>query len=159
MKPHWHEQIQRYVNGQSSAEETAALLQALTEDAELRALYLDYINLDAALGAMAHSVPAANVTGRQATGPRPLFHWAPRSWRWIVAAAACAAIVLVVLPSKLREKPRARPDIGTVTAAAHAAVSRLYAEAPPTVPAWMSPTASLLDQPALPKDGPRSPSF
>ena len=159
MNRHWHEQIQRYVNGQSSNEEIVALHQALTEDAELRALYLDYINLDATLGAIARAAPVAHVTGRQAADPRPLVRRAPRSWRWIAAAAACAATVLFILPSHLRDKPRARPDIGAVTAAAHSAVARLYAEAAPIVPAWMSPTASLLDPPSHTKEGPRPTRF
>ena len=59
MKNHWHEQIQRYVNGQASAEEAAALQAALNEDAELRALYLDYMNLDVALGAAAEAATIA----------------------------------------------------------------------------------------------------
>ena len=55
MKRYWHEQIQRYVAGESTQEETIALQQALKDDAELRALYLDYLNLDVALGAAAEA--------------------------------------------------------------------------------------------------------
>ena len=56
MKSHWHATIQQYVDGQSSAEEAAALFNSLNEDAALRALYLDYMNLDMALGAVADAV-------------------------------------------------------------------------------------------------------
>ena len=53
MNNDWHAQIQCYMNGQAGAEEVAALQAALQADAGLRALYLDYMNLDAALGAAA----------------------------------------------------------------------------------------------------------
>ena len=56
MKSHWHEQIQRYVNGLASPAEAAALQAALNQDAELRALYLDYMNLDVALSAAAEMI-------------------------------------------------------------------------------------------------------
>ena len=38
MKRYWHEQIQRYVAGESTQEETIALQQALKDDAELRTI-------------------------------------------------------------------------------------------------------------------------
>ena len=53
MKNNAHEQIQRYMNGQASTEEAAALQTALKNDADLRALYLDYMNLDVALAGAA----------------------------------------------------------------------------------------------------------
>jgi len=89
MKSHWHETIQQYVDGQSSAEETVALFNGLNEDADLRALYLDYMNLDMALGAMADAVAVEESGSNRMT----LLHEAragapPRLWRWAAAAAA-----------------------------------------------------------------------
>jgi hypothetical protein len=154
MKNHWHEQIQRYVNGQASADEIAALQAALHADAELRAWYLDYMNLDVALGAVADAaIFAEDATGRHATVafPRPRARLAPHSWHWLAATAACAAVVIVVVLSQRRDTPRAQPDLAVVTAATHTAISQFRADVPPDLPAWMSPTASLLDQPAFPK--------
>ena len=149
MKNHWHEQIQRYVNGQSSAEEAASLQAALNEDAELRALYLDYMNLDVALGAAAEMATITeNGTGRMATFPQPP---APHYWRWLAATAACAALaVLAVLPSH-RKTPRAQPDIAAVISSTQIHISRISVEPPSLFPAWASPTASLLDEPRIPR--------
>ena len=53
MNTDWHDIIQRYIAGTLADEESAALQDALKADAELRALYLDYMNLDVALEAAA----------------------------------------------------------------------------------------------------------
>lgn len=148
MKDRWLEQIQRYVNGQASAGESAALHEALNKDVTLRAWYLDCVNLDAALGAMANAaVVAGDDPGRTVTFPRPLARRSLRTWLWLAATAACAAVVMFVLLAERRDTPPAPPDLGAVTAATHTAISRLRADLPPALPEWMSPTASLLDQP------------
>jgi len=86
MTNHWHEQIQRYVNGQSSAEEAAALHEALNEDAELRALYLDYMNLDAALAAAAGAAPSVELEpGGLDASPLSPAQPSPHYWRWFAA--------------------------------------------------------------------------
>ena len=84
------------LNGQASAEEAAALQAALNEDAELRALYLDYMNLDVALGAAAEAATITeNGMGGIATFPRSPAQSSPHYWRWLAAAAAaCAALVM-----------------------------------------------------------------
>jgi len=86
MKSHWHETIQQYVDGQSSAEETVALFNGLNEDADLRALYLDYMNLDMALGAMADAVAVEENGSNRMTS----LHEASVGalWRWAAAATA-----------------------------------------------------------------------
>jgi hypothetical protein len=143
----WHERIQRQLNGQSSAEESAALEEALNRDAQLRALYLDYANLDAALGAAAEAAAfPARGARRPAQAPlsRPL-------WRWLAPAAACAALLLVGLLYERRGAARGRADLNAVTLSARAAISRLPARVPPPIPAWMSPTASLLGEPGYPR--------
>lgn len=152
MKDQWHEQIQCCADGQSSEEEIGALHRALGADAELRNLYLDYMNLEAALSAMADAeVTATNGAGGTTADPRRIDRPPARYWRWVAGAAAAAALVMLVMPLKRHEVLRAQPDLAAATASAHAAITRLSAGAPPVLPAWMSPTASLLDQPALPK--------
>ncbi len=145
MTNHWHEQVQRYIAGQSSAEEAAALHEALNRDADLRALYLDYMNLDAALGALANE--AAGTQRRpQEPAAVPASQTGPRShpWRWLAPMAACGALVLFGVLSWPRGHAPARPTIGAATVSAFTSISRLHADIPPAIPAWMSPTGSLL---------------
>ncbi|MDR3404906.1 MAG: hypothetical protein P4L99_20545 [Chthoniobacter sp.] len=92
MKNRWHEIIQRHAAGEATAKEAAALQAALREDADVRALYLDYMNLDVALGATADA--AAMTESEPAVGSRKMMkadhpNWCERfSWRPLSAAAA-----------------------------------------------------------------------
>jgi len=151
MKYHDHKQIQRYVSGQAGADEVAALQAALNESAELRALYLDYINLDEALGAAAGAatgmedepgVPDAASSSSAATSA----HY----WRWFaVAAAACVAAVMVERLVGLRQAARARSDIAAACSLTQEAITRLAVKPPPAIPAWVSPTDLLLEEPPV----------
>jgi hypothetical protein len=148
MNDHWHEQIQRHMSGRSSAEESAALCEALSRDAELRALYLDYMNLEATLGAAAEAGAAAAVGADGPAAGRPArARLAWHGWRWLAPAAACAALAVFGLLSGRRHAAAARPDLGALTTSARTAISRLGNEAPRPFPAWMSPTAPLLAEP------------
>jgi anti-sigma factor RsiW len=153
MKNDWHEQIQRYVDGKSSDQEAAALHQALTDDAALRALYLDYVNLEVALvDAAERSLLRGNEIDRTATFPNPSAAKSPRAWRWLAAAAACVALlVFVVLSSKRREPEPTRPDVAATFASTQRAIAKLSLE-PASPLAWStSPTASLLAPPPAPQ--------
>jgi anti-sigma-K factor RskA len=150
MSARWHEQIQRYMTGEAASEEIAALQQALKDDAELRVLYLDYLNLDVALGAAAElAALAENTIGRTTAFPQIPVPSSRRHWRWLAATAACAALVLYLVFSKHRQSPRAQPDIAAALSSSQSAVARLSIDPPSVFPAWSSPTASLLDQPHL----------
>ncbi len=152
MNADWHEQIQRCMTGDATPEEIAALQAALNDDAELRALYLDYMNLDAALGAAAETAAITeNETGRiTAFFPRPSARLSPRYWGWLAATAACAALIVFSMLPKHRNSVRVRPDIVAAISATESAIARLSVEPPSLFPAWASPTASLLDQPRIP---------
>lgn len=150
MKTHWHEHIQRYLNGQSSAEEAAALHQALNEDAELRSLYVDYANLDVALGVAAENADfTEDEFGKTLSFPTTRSRSSPRSWQWLAAAAACAALIGFFVLAKSRESAPARPDIAATIAATQSAISRLSVEPAASPSLWTSPTASLLAPPVL----------
>lgn len=152
MNAHWHDQIQRCLAGDATPEETAALQQALKDDAELRALYLDYLNLDVALGAAAEAAAlSGNEADRMAVFPQPPARLFPHYWRWLGAAAACAALVVLAILPKRRDDSRPLPDVAAAISTAQNAIARLSVEPPATLPAWMSPTASLLDQPQIPQ--------
>lgn len=54
----WHDLIQRHLTGMASPEEAATLENALEANADLRSLYLDFANIDMALGASAEAAKA-----------------------------------------------------------------------------------------------------
>ncbi len=80
MSPHWHDLIQNHLAGHTTPEDILALQEALKDDVELRALYLDYMNLDVALEAMAEEMPQAKIVR---------FPWRP-----LVAMAAAECVIL-----------------------------------------------------------------
>jgi anti-sigma factor RsiW len=153
MNNHRHEQIQRYLSGQASAAETAALQAALSEDAELRALYLDYMNLDVALGAAAEAAAVSeNEIGGRAAFPRSPARSLPRPRYWLGAAAvACAVLATIVMLPGHRTPSPAHPDVAAACDSAKEAIARLSVEPPSSFPAWASPTAPILDQPQIAK--------
>lgn len=90
-----HEWMQQYADGVASAETTARLEAALHEDAEFRVLFLEYLNLDCALSAVASSIPEPQVE-KVVAFPRLM-----RPWAWAMAACLVAAAILgsvVLLP-------------------------------------------------------------
>lgn len=111
MSADWHDAMQRYLSGSATREESEALQEALKNDAELRALYLDYINLDLALEAKAEAIEDVQVP-KVVSAPGFDVHPAsrPAPWRPLAAVAAMAALILVsinlLLPS--RAEPVAR---------------------------------------------------
>jgi hypothetical protein len=152
MKSCWHEAVQRYLDRQSSTEEAAALHEALNRDAELRTLYLDYMNLDAALGSAAAAAVNTEIgIDRTVTFPRPAARSSPHYWRWLAATAAGAALVMFAVLPRHRNSSRALPDLAATISSTQNAIARLSVEVPSSLPAWMSPTASMLDQPRFPR--------
>jgi len=152
MKPHWHETIQQYVDGQSSAEEAAALRKALSEDAELRALYLDYMNLDVALGAMADAAAVEeNRSNQTVTLHEARAGSAPNYWRWAAAAAAFAALLVFATLPRGPKPLRTGQDVAAAIRSSQGATARLSFDTTSALPAWMSPTASLLEPPGVPE--------
>ena len=150
MKSCWHEAVQRYLDRQSSTEEAAALHEALNRDAELRTLYLDYMNLDAALGSAA-AVNTEIGIDRTVTFPRPAARSSPHYWRWLAATAAGAALVMFAVLPRHRNSSRALLDLAATISSTQNGIARLSVEVPSSLPAWMSPTASMLDQPRFPR--------
>ena len=155
MKNHWHEQIQRYVNGQATAEDVAALQAALNEDAQLRALYLDYINLDVALDAAAEAATITqSETARMATLPRSPARPSSHNWRWIVAAVAtatCVVLLTIAMLASHRNPSLTPPDVAAACSQTQESIARISVELPSVLPAWASPTASMLEQPPIPQ--------
>ena len=127
MNAKWHDIIQRWFAGTATDAEAAELQEALKTDAELRALYLDYANLDAAL-----ETAAGDASMRRASSPG--ISVAPKTWKaekrrswWIPAAAAAA--VAAIFSWFLFGTPRAakRSDVAVLSREAGA----VWAEAAP----------------------------
>lgn len=108
MNKDWHDVIQQYIAGTLPDDEALTLQNALKSDAELRVIYLDYINLDVALGTHAESraavievlsSPMAGETSRS-------IRWL--TWRPLTAAAAagilfgmfCTSVVYALVASR-----------------------------------------------------------
>lgn len=107
MNHDWHDLIQRYIAGTLTDDEALALQNALKSDKELRALYLDYVNLDVALGSHAESRAAVNEILASPTAGETK---RPTRWlSWRPLAAAAAIVVLAVVMVWTREKAPAVP--------------------------------------------------
>jgi hypothetical protein len=107
------ELIGRYADGVASREEIAALEAALRKDAELRALFLSYLNLDAAL---AGAAPALRVAESRSAArfPRSIAGW--------IGFAAAALVIVALVLSQRGQTPRSdtpHPFV-TLTAASDA---------------------------------------
>lgn len=151
MRTDWHGLIQRHIAGAATAREAAALGEALHADAGLRALYLDYMNLDVALEAAADAVTGmGTMSPESATLPQPAPGRCFHLWPWAAAAACAALILLTALPGH-RSSPSPRPDAAVTISSARQAIARLSLEPAPALPAWMSPTAPMLEQLRLPQ--------
>jgi hypothetical protein len=146
MRTDWHEHIQRYANGQAGAEESAALQAALIEDAKLRALYLEYMNLDVALAAAAEATQITengiDETADSHPRARPVQYG-----RWLGgAAAACVGLFVIGMLSRRSNPSPTPPDVAAACSRTRQAITRLFVEPPQVFPAWASPTDSMLDQ-------------
>lgn len=99
MKPNWQDHIQRYADGQASAKEVDALQKAMREDSELRAQFLDYVNLDESLAAAAAARPELSpVKARFAPAPGWSFRWPVwLDWRPVLATALGLLVVMLGL--------------------------------------------------------------
>ncbi|MDB6133413.1 MAG: hypothetical protein JWM59_1656 [Verrucomicrobiales bacterium] len=151
MKTDWHDLIQRHMAGTTTAQEATALGEALHADAGLRVLYLDYMNLEVALEEAAGAATGMGIKPlKPGTLPQPAPGRSFHLWRW-AAAAACAALILLTMPPGDRGSPPPRPDAEVTISSARQAIARLSLKPAPALPAWMSPTASMLEQPRLPQ--------
>jgi len=147
MNPAWHDIIQRHIAGTTTAEEAIGLEAALTADAQLRALYLDYMNLDVALGALAGSADPSATDRGLAPLKRRSTRWL--AWRPLAAAAACAALLLSGALLFLHKPAGARPDLAATFASTENAIAHLPVPPLSPLPEWMSPTAAMLDPAGL----------
>jgi len=91
-------QIARYMEGNLEAHEVAAMETALQQDAALRRQYLEYMNIDSALGEMA-ALPDSETMGVcEGSGEtRPRLHWILTA---VAAVLICVVSVSLLISSK-----------------------------------------------------------
>ncbi len=103
MKPDWNRLIHRYIDGLATPDEASALEARLLEDPDLRAVYLDCMNLDVALAAVAdaQSVPAECAPVRRSFWLRPFASAAAGLVIGIFGATAVWAFAAIKSPRVL----------------------------------------------------------
>jgi hypothetical protein len=136
------ELIQRYLDGSALPAEIAALQQALKESAGMRDRFLDYANLDVALSALADAAVEEGKISEMPVARRPGFQW-----RALAAAAACLASVFIASLLTHRQHSAARPDLVAAIESTQKAIAQMPPPPVSPLPMWISPTASMLDQP------------
>jgi len=151
-----NELIHRWREGTLSEEQLRRLTDALASKEARAALRAEWL-LDAGL---AEALRAAAVAALRETDavqemePMPSPQASHRHvWHsWLpLAAAACAALLLGGWLVSHFHSSRPRRDVSTAFASSQDAIARWSHEPPATLPAWMSPTASILDQPRFPQ--------
>ena len=157
----WNDLTQRHLAGIASPEEATTLEEALKTDADLRSLYVDYANLDMALGASAEAAKALQEV--QALPVSALDRNSRPLWPLRPAAAVAAGLLLGVLTSSVVWAVTA-PKIPQVTRINVPLVDPGFEEVTTPVPAvipralnrWNgddSHTVSAEDSPVKPKQG------
>ena len=137
------ELIERYLENRATPEEAAALRQALQVSAETRARYLDSVNLEVALCALADAAAAEErAIIEMPTSRRSFFQGWP-----LAAAAACVLLALGTGLLAHRKSSRERPDLAAAIESTQRAIGEMPLPPASSLPAWISPTASMLDQP------------
>ena len=144
MSGHDEELMQRHLDGCATPEESSALQEALKENAEMRARYLDYVNLDVALSALAD---AAAVEEEEMPSVTPLIERPRFQWRAFAAAAAVLASVFIAGLLIHRTPSPARMDVAAAIESTQKAIAQMPVPPVSPLPAWISPTASMLEPP------------
>jgi len=75
----------------------------------------------------------------------------PHLLRWAAAAAAIAALVVFAMMPRVPKPLRTGQDVSAAIALSQNAIARLGFNTTSALPAWMSPTASLLEPPTVPQ--------
>jgi hypothetical protein len=114
MKTDWHDMIQRYIAGTLDESETWALQEAMKEDENLRTLFLDHINLDAALDvhASARQANPSLLRPIPVTPAKATFRW--YAWRPLTAAAVSGMAIGMFCTSMVFGFVALRPSFQTL---------------------------------------------
>lgn len=143
-----------YLSGNLAEDDFARLQTLLRQKAEARQTLRSLSTVDTKLqevGSLNAKMVNLLVMPPPAAPPlRP--HSRMRLWSSVAAVAACLALLLggVNLFTE-RQPPKVQPDVAATIDSSHKVIASLSVEPASTLPDWISPTASMLDQPRLPQ--------
>jgi anti-sigma factor RsiW len=142
-----------YLDGTISDVDFAELQSLLRESAEARRTLRALATVDAKLQELAGlSERTMELLGTPPPPPsRARSHYDLLAWSSLAAAAACVALALTGMLLTRDKSSRPRPDVAAAISSTQEAIARLSIDLPPLFPAWASATASMLDQPRIPK--------
>lgn len=142
-----------YLNGTIQEVDFAKLQSLLRESAEARRTLRALATVDAKL----QSLGALNAKTAELLVMPPASLSPARSsdnylgWGSFAAAVAVAALVLGWMLFATLKPSRLQLDVAAAISPTQHAIARFSFESPSSIPAWASPTASLLDQPRFPQ--------
>lgn len=153
MKPDELDLLNGYLTGAISDADFAKLQPLLRESAEARRTLRALATVDAKLQELsALNGRTMELLAMPAPAPsRARSRYKLPAWSAIAAAAACVTLVLIGRLLTHDKPSRARPDVVATISSTHRDIARLSVEPASPLPAWMSPTASLLDPPRISK--------
>lgn len=96
--------IEHYMNSRATADDLVKLERALRADLELRTIFLEYANLDSALGAWCAAAPV-RFPDRRIVPLRPWWSAGLSAWRPLAAAAAIALVAGGIFWLRLGQPP------------------------------------------------------
>jgi anti-sigma factor RsiW len=151
-----NELIHRWREDTLSEEQLRRLTDALASKEARAALRAEWL-LDAGLAEALRAATVAELRETDALqemepmpSPQASHRHVWRSWLPLAAAACVALLVSGWLVSHFHSS-RPRRDVSSAFASSQDAIARFSYEPPATLPEWLSPTASILDQPRFPQ--------
>ena len=153
MKPDELNLLHSHLNGTLSDTDFGKLQALLRASAEARRTLRALAMVDAKLQALGSlNTRASQTLVTPSLVPSVVRSSYLRFARSSLAAAAACLVLLFTGTLFIHVKPtRSRPDVAAVISSTQDVIARLSIEAPASFPAWVSPTASLLDQPRIPQ--------
>jgi ferric-dicitrate binding protein FerR (iron transport regulator) len=127
--------------GGGTEREVAELRDLLHNDPEALDAYLRFTDLHVTLATGAEPAATGSLVAADFTAARP------RLKGWLVYAVACAALVLIGVFVSRHKTQQPEPDLSATIASTEKAIAQMPTPSFSPLPSWMSPTASMLDQP------------
>src|SRR4029079_8424276 len=130
-------------SGDGTEAETAELRDLLHNDPESLDAYLRFTDLHITLATRAEHATKDRLVAMNSTATRP------RLKHWLILATTCAALVLIGVFVSRHKTQQPQPDLSATITSTEKAIAQMPAPSFSPLPSWMSPTASMLDQPGL----------
>ncbi len=141
--------LHAYLDGTISDTDFARLQALLRENVEARRTLRGLATVDAKLQELGALSTRTGELLVMPTPPPARSRYALLAWGCVAAAAACVALMLSRTPYPHVNSSRSQSDVAAAVRSTQEAIARLSVEPSASLPAWTSPTASLLDQPRI----------